>query len=91
MKLTPFEWRGALDDEFTSMCADTSWCSYRISRSEGIGLFWEYCVAEYYDEGSWPCETEEDGKRLAWNHYVKRMSLNFDNPRAFRKANGLTD
>lgn len=73
--ITPFEWdQNGPDEDGDIFCdAQTPFGSYRVELLAGV-FKWSYCFDEYYDEDSTECESIEDGKAKAWEHWVERVS-----------------
>jgi len=72
--IKPLEWEGEIKEEFDYMGASTPFGRYGITLTEEGGFTWGYCFDEYYDEGDFPCDSIEEGKRLAEEHWQKRLA-----------------
>lgn len=60
-------------DEFFLIYAKTPFGSYTVAIAGGA-IRWGYCFDKYYDEGWHECESVEDGKAKAWNHWREKLA-----------------
>jgi len=55
--------------------AHTPFGSYTVEpNSRASGWLWRYCFDEVYDEDSFSCDDADEGKSLAWAHWLDRVS-----------------
>lgn len=75
--IAPLVWNLDASDEEGWQCwaASTPFGSYTVSKDYfHAGCRWRYCFAEYHDEGDADCDSIEDGKRLATENWLERLS-----------------
>lgn len=68
-------WKGEpeLLDGYFVIYAETPFGSYSIERY-GDRITWGYRFQEYYDQKEFECDSLEDGKAKAWDHWNERLS-----------------
>jgi hypothetical protein len=79
--IRPLEWLGGTQDWQERYEARVPMGSYYVERpkedceptGEWGGWKWGYCFDEYYDEMQTDCASLEEGKRLAWEEWQKRI------------------
>lgn len=74
--VTPLEWNtdwGPDADGDVCFTAGTPFGSFNVERLNGSWR-WRYCFDEYYDEESFECEGEADGKQKAQEHWNGRLA-----------------
>ena len=80
-QITPLEWEFSGSDYHETWSAGTTFAELTVNRirvavedgSPWAGWKWSYCFDEYHDEGYQECESPEEGKRLAEEHWQKRL------------------
>jgi hypothetical protein len=67
--LKQFKWESHQDGQFFSV--GTPFGNYTIDAED---CQWRFCFDEFYDEGEFTCDSVEECKTAAWNHWVERIS-----------------
>ena len=80
-KIKPLVWKGVITEEFDVTSAYTPFGSYRIEMLDEEDLHpfeFSYCFHEYYDEGREYCDSVEEGKIIAENDWLRRITMGLE-------------
>ena len=80
--IRPLKWEKTKNEYMEIYRASVPMGSYTVERNRedlDEGKPWEpwkmtYCFEEYYDEGNQECATLKEGKELAWQDWLKRIT-----------------
>lgn len=97
-RIKPLEWRGEAINEYTGLDAETPFGFYRIRKSfpdgeDAIGqIKCTWCFCEYFDEGAIYCESVEEAKQKAQEHWEEQVSPALEAVKGFQGvATGVKD
>ena len=68
-RIKPLEWT---TNAYGDFYANSRAC-YKVEKTSADQIMWGYCWDEYYDEAQYECESYEEGKQKAEEHYQKRV------------------
>lgn len=72
-QISPLEWDGKTCGTEAFYTASTPFGQYAVSQDDDGSCRWSYCFDEYYDDGTTHCDSLEDAKRLAEEHWQQRL------------------
>ena len=79
-RVKPLTWEGVLEEEFDVITAFTPFGSYRIEKLDNEYHHFEFshCFREYYDEDREYCDSVEEGKIMAEDDWLRRITMGLE-------------